>query len=85
MSDVSIQAHTCGTPLIVAASLHFESVIPNFAIHEHHVVQFRDYMEDLCTANFVPENGKLKLPEGVGFGVEFSEFALKNCDKWTVE
>ncbi len=85
VSDVSIQAHTCGTPLIVAASLHFESVIPNFAIHEHHVVQFRDYMEDLCTVNFVPENGKLKLPEGVGFGVEFSEFALKNCDKWTVE
>ncbi|NMC55938.1 MAG: mandelate racemase/muconate lactonizing enzyme family protein [Eubacteriaceae bacterium] len=83
--DIGIQSHVCGTALTLAASLNFESVIPNFIIHEHHVVQFRQYMKELCTVDFEPENGKFKVPDGIGLGTELSEFALTHCEKWTIE
>jgi L-alanine-DL-glutamate epimerase-like enolase superfamily enzyme len=83
--DIGIQSHVCGTALTLAASLNFESVIPNFIIHEHHVVQFRQYMKELCTVDFEPENGKFKVPNGIGLGTELSEYALTHCEKWTIE
>ena len=41
--DVGVQIHVCSSPLLTAASLHLESVIPNFTIHEHHVYNRYDY------------------------------------------
>jgi L-alanine-DL-glutamate epimerase-like enolase superfamily enzyme len=82
--DIGIQIHVCGTPLSLAAALNIESVIPNFTIHEHHVIQFREYMEELVTTNYEPKNGKFGLPTLPGIGTELSEYALTHCDKITV-
>ena len=46
--DVAVQLHVCGTPLSTALSLHLESSIPNFVIHEHHVNNLHDNVRDLC-------------------------------------
>lgn len=34
--DISVQAHTCASPLSTSVALQLEAVIPNFIIHEHH-------------------------------------------------
>ena len=83
--DVSIQGHLCGSALSMSATLQFESVIPNFLIHEHHVEQFQPYMNDLCTVNYAPDHGWFDVPQGPGLGTEISEYALTHCDKWTID
>ncbi len=83
--DVSVQAHVCASPLSTAVALHLESVIPNFVIHEHHVVNLASYNKKLCIYDYQPVNGKYKVPELPGIGNEFSEYALTHCTKVTVE
>ena len=85
--DLSVQAHTCASPLSTAVALHLECVIPNFVIHEHHMVNLEEFNKRLCTVDWQPVNGKFKVPEGPGLGCEISEFALSdNADqKVTVE
>lgn len=83
--DVSIQGHLCGSAMSMSATLQFESVIPNFLIHEHHIEQFQPYMNDLCTVNYAPVDGYFDVPQGPGLGTEISEYALTHCDKWTIE
>lgn len=83
--DVSVQAHVCASPLSTAVALHLECVIPNFVIHEHHVVNLMKKNQDLCIHNYQPVNGKYKVPELPGLGNELSEYALTHCDKVTVK
>ena len=83
--DVSVQCHTCASPLSTAAALHMECVIPNFVIHEHHVVNLASYNKRLCIYDYQPENGKYKVPELPGLGNEWSDYTLNNCEKVTVE
>jgi L-alanine-DL-glutamate epimerase-like enolase superfamily enzyme len=83
--DVSVQAHVCASPLSTAVALHLECVIPNFVIHEHHRICLLKENKELCVHDYQPVNGKYKVPELPGIGNEFSEVALKNCDKVTVQ
>ena len=83
--DVGVQAHVCASPLSTAAALHLECVIPNFVIHEHHIVNRTDYNKKLCIHDYQPVDGKYKIPDLPGLGNEFSEFALTNGEKVTVE
>jgi L-alanine-DL-glutamate epimerase-like enolase superfamily enzyme len=83
--DVSVQAHVCASPLSTAVALHLECVIPNFVIHEHHRVCLLKENKDLCVHDYQPVNGKYKVPDLPGIGNEFSEAALRNCDKVTVQ
>lgn len=83
--DVVVQIHVCGSPLSTAASLQLESVIPNFAIHEHHVFNRYDYNKDLCLYDLQPVNGKFTIPDKPGIGNELSEKALTQCEKYTLE
>jgi L-alanine-DL-glutamate epimerase-like enolase superfamily enzyme len=83
--DVSVQAHVCASPLSTAVALHLECVIPNFVIHEHHRICLLKENRELCVHDYQPVNGKYKVPELPGIGNEFSEVALKNCDKVTVQ
>jgi hypothetical protein len=39
----------------------------------------------LCVHDYQPVNGKYKVPELPGIGNEFSEYALTNCEKVTVQ
>lgn len=83
--DISVQAHVCASPLSTAAALHLEAVIPNFAIHEHHVFNLQQYNKDLCIYDYQPVNGYFAIPELPGLGNELSEFALTHCEKVTVK
>jgi len=79
--DVSVQLHVCGTPLSTALSLHLESSIPNFIIHEHHVNNLHDHVRDLCIYDYQPVNGKYTVPDLPGIGNEWSEYALTKYDR----
>ncbi len=55
--DVRIQAHVCGGPVATAASLHLETAIPNFLIHEHHTYAIKKWNRELCIQDPQPVNG----------------------------
>jgi L-alanine-DL-glutamate epimerase-like enolase superfamily enzyme len=83
--DVSVQAHVCASPLSTAVALHLESVIPNFVIHEHHRICLLEVNKRLCVHDYQPVNGKYQVPDLPGIGNEFSDYALKHCEKVTVQ
>jgi L-alanine-DL-glutamate epimerase-like enolase superfamily enzyme len=75
--DVSVQTHTCSSPVIVAVSLHLEAAIPNFIIHEHHVVNTLPSIIAQGKYDYQPTRGYYEIPEIPGHGQELSEQALK--------
>ena len=83
--DVAIQAHACGTPISSTVALHLEAAIPNFIIHEHHLCFLHDYNRELCTMDYQPVRGRMAIPELPGIGNEWTEYAMKNAYKATVE
>jgi galactonate dehydratase len=82
--DVSVQAHVCASPLSTAASLHLEAVIPNFCIHEHHVINLAGYNKELCIHDYQPIDGYISIPEIPGIGNELSGYALETAQIETV-
>lgn len=78
--DCSVQIHTCGTPISIAASLQVEAAIPNFIIHEHHQCNMVHSHIKLCKNDYQPVNGKYKVPDLPGLGQELSEFVLEDRD-----
>ena len=73
MYDVKIQAHVCGGPVATAASLHLETAIPNFIIHEHHTYALKDFNRELCIPDLQPHNGFFTAPSGPGLGIELND------------
>jgi L-alanine-DL-glutamate epimerase-like enolase superfamily enzyme len=82
--DVSVQLHVCASALSVAAALQLEAVIPNFCIHEHHVINRASYNRELCIHDYQPVDGYIGIPELPGIGNELSEYALETADTLTV-
>jgi len=82
---VSVQTHTCNTPISVAVSLHLEAAIPNFIIHEHHTVNTLPEVRELCVYDYQPENGYFSIPEIPGIGNELSEKALSEAVIETIQ
>lgn len=82
--DVSVQIHTCGSPLSTAAALQLEAAIPNFIIHEHHIVNRTQSNIKLCKYDYQPENGRIAVPDRPGLGNELSDFVLNECKKVTI-
>lgn len=70
MYDIQVQAHVCGGPVATAASLHLETAIPNFYIHEHHTYATKDWNRELCIQDYQPQNGCMTVPELPGLGIE---------------
>lgn len=83
--DVGVQAHVAGTPLSIAASLHFEAVIPNFVIHEHHVFNIANFNRNLCIHDYQPKDGYIEIPDFPGIGNDLSEVAKKHMEIVTVK
>ncbi len=77
--DVGVQIHVCGSPVSIAASLHMEASIPNFVIHEHHIINRSSMNIDLGIYDYAPVNGKISIPELPGIGQELSEKAMKEA------
>lgn len=82
--DIGVQIHACSSPILTAATLHLEAALSNFTIHEHHVYNLHEYNKKLCIYDYQPENGYFDIPERIGIGNEWSEFAFKNCKLTTV-
>ncbi len=74
--DTGVQIHVCGSPISIAASLHLEASIPNFVIHEHHVINRSKMNIDLGTHDYQPVDGYCAVPELPGLGQELSEQAM---------
>lgn len=83
--DVGVQVHVCSSPLLTAAALQLECVIPNFTIHEHHVYNRYDYVKRLCVYDYQPIDGKFTIPDLPGIGNEISPYAFEHGVVATVE
>ncbi|MHB8072474.1 mandelate racemase/muconate lactonizing enzyme family protein [Desulfosporosinus fructosivorans] len=83
--DVSVQTHVCGSPIAKAAALQLETTLPNFLIHEHHVINMAPYITELGVYDYQPVNGYYTVPEVPGIGQELSQKALDNADIVTVK
>ncbi len=83
--DVAVQVHACGTPLSNIAAVQLETVLPNFIIHEHHLCFLHQYNKDLCIYDYQPVNGQFTAPEIPGIGNEWTEKAMQEADKITIE
>lgn len=79
MYDIQVQAHVCGGPVATAVSLHLETAIPNFYIHEHHTYATKHWNRELCIQDYQPQNGFMTVPELPGIGIELNDaIVMKN-------
>lgn len=77
--DVGIQCHICASNFSIAPALHLEAAIPNFVIHEHHVIQLQEETRRMALYDYQPVNGYYEIPDLPGLGNEWSEFALNTA------
>ncbi|MEZ5352138.1 MAG: mandelate racemase/muconate lactonizing enzyme family protein [Bryobacteraceae bacterium] len=67
-----IAPHNCGGPVLHWASAHLAANLPNLMILETVRRHYLDEYRGLLTADLVPVEGLLPLPEGPGLGVELA-------------
>ena len=82
--DTTVQVHVCGSPVTTAVSLHIETAIPNFIVHEHNTVALKARIIELCKYNYQPENGYFKVPELPGLGQELNDAVVKEYLAYTI-
>lgn len=83
--DIRVQAHVCGGPVATAAALQLEAAIPNFLIHEHHTYAIKHWNRELCLQDYQPVNGKFKVPDLPGLGIELNDEIVKRSPNVTVK
>ncbi|MGO2073641.1 MAG: enolase C-terminal domain-like protein, partial [Pseudoalteromonas sp.] len=83
--DVRIQAHVCGGPVATAASLHLETAIPNFLIHEHHTYAIKKWNRELCLQDPQPKNGFFEVSEEPGLGIELNDEVVMRSQRVEVK
>ena len=83
--QAGVQIHVCGSPLITAASLHLESVIPNFVLHEYNVNTAMPHMTALTKYNYEPVNGVITVPDLPGIGNEIADETFRRSQVVTIQ
>ncbi|MGH1430779.1 MAG: mandelate racemase/muconate lactonizing enzyme family protein [Neptuniibacter sp.] len=83
--DVRIQAHVCGGPVATAASLHLETAIPNFLIHEHHTYAIKKWNRELCIQDPQPVDGFFQALDVPGIGIELNDEVVKRSPHMEVK
>ena len=81
---IGVQVHVCGSHLMTPPALHLEAALPNFIIHEHHVMTQMPKMARLTNKTFDPVDGYFEVPEAPGMGVEWSEEAMACEEQITI-
>lgn len=81
--EVTVQGHVCGSPVSSAAALHIEASIPNFQIHEHHIISTNPEIRAICLQDYQPEKGQLVAPDLPGLGLELDEDYVKRHSQIT--
>ena len=74
--DCGVQLHICASNLSIAPALHLEAAIPNFTIHEHHVLFLQEDNKKLVRYDYQPVNGYYEVPDLPGLGNEWSDYAF---------
>jgi len=82
--DASVQIHVCGSPISLAAALQVEAAIPNFQIHENHVLNKMNLVRELGKTDMYAKNGFFAISDEPGIGQELSEYALQTAYHETV-
>lgn len=85
MYDVKIQVHVCGGPVATAASLHLETAIPNFIIHEHHTYALKDFNRELCLQDPQAVNGFFEVSETPGLGIELNDKVVMKSSRMVIK
>jgi L-alanine-DL-glutamate epimerase-like enolase superfamily enzyme len=83
--DVHVQCHICGSPIAKAAALQLEAVIPNFIIHEHHIMALVEPNIEFCEYDYQPKDGYYEIPDLPGIGQELTKETIKNAISVTVK
>lgn len=78
--EISVQAHVAGTGVAEAASLHAETAIPNFVIHEHHQKTLLPEYQELVKYDYQPKDGYYTVPELPGIGQDITDEVYKQSD-----
>ncbi len=73
---ILLAPHVWGGPIITAAALQLDAVIPNFLIQES-IHKSGLFFDELLTEPFVWEAGDLLLPERPGLGFDLNEETLE--------
>lgn len=84
-SDVAVQLHVCGTGLSTAAALQLEAALPNFLVHEHHILQERPQNRALTLHPASPVQGAFLPPDRPGLGDSWSPLAMADGLHYTVQ
>ena len=74
--DCGVQLHICASNLSIAPALHLETAIPNFTIHEHHVLFLQEDNKKLVRYDYQPLKGYYEVPDLPGLGNEWSDYAF---------
>ncbi len=82
--DIGVQTHVCDSAISIAAGVHLECSIPNFTIHEMHVLDLVPEFLSYSTWDYTPVDGYIQVPEGPGLGVEPTEEFFRCCVTHTV-
>lgn len=72
--------HTCGGPLLFAASAHLCTSIPNFCYMESNYWKYTYQYPYFVNNTPVPVDGYVTAPEGPGLGIEIRQELFKNGD-----
>ena len=83
--DIGVQAHVCDSAISIAAGVHLEAAIPNFTIHEMHVLDLVPEFLSFSNWDYTPVDGYISVPEGPGLGVEPSQEFFDRCKIVTVQ
>ncbi len=75
-----VAPHNCGGPVLHWASAHLAANVPNLMILETVRRHYLDEYRGLLTADLVPVNGVLGIPEGVGLGVELAADVVERAN-----
>ncbi len=82
--DVGVQIHNMSGPILCAATLHAETAIPNFVIHENLSWNSLEAFRRIGKFDYQPEAGRLIVPEVPGIGQELSDEAIAQSEIVTV-
>lgn len=84
MWGVSVQSHTCNSPISVAAALQYEAALPNFVIHETHTTNGLASVRRIGAHDYQPTDSWFTVPDLPGIGEELSDWALAHATVTTL-
>jgi L-alanine-DL-glutamate epimerase-like enolase superfamily enzyme len=74
---IQIAPHCWGGPIILAAAIQLDAVIPNFLIQENINKGTEGWFGEITQERFIWEDGYFTVPDRPGLGINLNEEALQ--------